>query len=126
MIYFANIYKIVTCDWLVWHNHMLGGKRNKIQTTLNCSLELKYKHIFSPVLLNHLCILIEIVSILGKCLLFFKQGFVLAVTVVREAVDEFRRYQRDKEMNSQFYSKLTIRGWQSFFPYELCISIHVP
>ncbi|XP_043364173.1 probable phospholipid-transporting ATPase IIB isoform X4 [Dermochelys coriacea] len=37
-------------------------------------------------------------------------GFVLAVTMVREAVDEFRRYQRDKEMNSQLYSKLTIRG----------------
>uniref|UniRef100_A0A8D0GLU8 Phospholipid-transporting ATPase n=1 Tax=Sphenodon punctatus TaxID=8508 RepID=A0A8D0GLU8_SPHPU len=37
-------------------------------------------------------------------------GFVLAVTVVREAVDEFRRYQRDKEMNSQLYSKLTLRG----------------
>uniref|UniRef100_A0A665UTK4 Phospholipid-transporting ATPase n=1 Tax=Echeneis naucrates TaxID=173247 RepID=A0A665UTK4_ECHNA len=34
-------------------------------------------------------------------------GFVLAVTVVREAVDEVRRFQRDKEMNSQLYSKLT-------------------
>uniref|UniRef100_A0AAX7W7P7 Phospholipid-transporting ATPase n=1 Tax=Astatotilapia calliptera TaxID=8154 RepID=A0AAX7W7P7_ASTCA len=34
-------------------------------------------------------------------------GFVLAVTMVREAVDEVRRYQRDKEMNSQLYSKLT-------------------
>ncbi|XP_074060175.1 putative phospholipid-transporting ATPase IIB isoform X3 [Macrotis lagotis] len=37
-------------------------------------------------------------------------GFVLAVTMIREAVDEFRRFQRDKEMNSQLYSKLTIRG----------------
>ncbi|CAG5956523.1 unnamed protein product [Menidia menidia] len=37
-------------------------------------------------------------------------GFVLAVTMVREAVDEARRYQRDKEMNSQLYSKLTLRG----------------
>uniref|UniRef100_A0A665UT83 Phospholipid-transporting ATPase n=1 Tax=Echeneis naucrates TaxID=173247 RepID=A0A665UT83_ECHNA len=37
-------------------------------------------------------------------------GFVLAVTVVREAVDEVRRFQRDKEMNSQLYSKLTVRG----------------
>uniref|UniRef100_A0A8C9WUL9 Phospholipid-transporting ATPase n=1 Tax=Sander lucioperca TaxID=283035 RepID=A0A8C9WUL9_SANLU len=34
-------------------------------------------------------------------------GFVLTVTMVREAVDEVRRYQRDKEMNSQLYSKLT-------------------
>uniref|UniRef100_A0A8D3C7I4 Phospholipid-transporting ATPase n=1 Tax=Scophthalmus maximus TaxID=52904 RepID=A0A8D3C7I4_SCOMX len=34
-------------------------------------------------------------------------GFVLAVTMAREAVDEVRRYQRDKEMNSQLYSKLT-------------------
>ncbi|XP_077362925.1 putative phospholipid-transporting ATPase IIB isoform X2 [Festucalex cinctus] len=37
-------------------------------------------------------------------------GFVLAVTMVREAVDEMRRHQRDKEMNSQLYSKLTLRG----------------
>uniref|UniRef100_A0A8C6XAM8 Phospholipid-transporting ATPase n=1 Tax=Naja naja TaxID=35670 RepID=A0A8C6XAM8_NAJNA len=37
-------------------------------------------------------------------------GFVLAVTILREAVDEFRRYKRDKEMNSQLYSKLTVRG----------------
>ncbi|XP_041723398.1 LOW QUALITY PROTEIN: probable phospholipid-transporting ATPase IIB [Coregonus clupeaformis] len=37
-------------------------------------------------------------------------GFVMAVTMVREAVDEVRRYQRDKEMNSQLYSKLTMRG----------------
>lgn len=41
---------------------------------------------------------------------FVTQGFVLAVTMVREAVDEVRRYQRDKEMNSQLYSKLTVRG----------------
>ncbi|XP_057555052.1 probable phospholipid-transporting ATPase IIB isoform X4 [Hippopotamus amphibius kiboko] len=37
-------------------------------------------------------------------------GFVLAVTIMREAVDEFRRFQRDKEVNSQLYSKLTVRG----------------
>uniref|UniRef100_A0A5F9DUL2 Phospholipid-transporting ATPase n=1 Tax=Oryctolagus cuniculus TaxID=9986 RepID=A0A5F9DUL2_RABIT len=37
-------------------------------------------------------------------------GFVLAVTVVREAIDEFRRFQRDKDVNSQLYSKLTVRG----------------
>ncbi|RMC16280.1 hypothetical protein DUI87_08495 [Hirundo rustica rustica] len=41
---------------------------------------------------------------------FIPGGFVLTVTVVREAVDEFRRYKRDKEMNSQLYSKLTVRG----------------
>ncbi|XP_010603862.1 probable phospholipid-transporting ATPase IIB isoform X5 [Fukomys damarensis] len=37
-------------------------------------------------------------------------GFVLAVTITREAIDEFRRFQRDKEVNSQLYSKLTVRG----------------
>ncbi|KTG36167.1 hypothetical protein cypCar_00024566, partial [Cyprinus carpio] len=38
------------------------------------------------------------------------RGFVLAVTMVREAVDEVRHCRRDKEMNSQLYSKLTVRG----------------
>lgn len=36
--------------------------------------------------------------------------------MVREAVDEVRRYQRDKEMNSQLYSKLTVRGSTQTFP----------
>ncbi|XP_031228714.1 probable phospholipid-transporting ATPase IIA isoform X2 [Mastomys coucha] len=37
-------------------------------------------------------------------------GFVLAVTIIREAVEEIRCYVRDKEMNSQVYSRLTSRG----------------
>nr|XP_035924711.1 probable phospholipid-transporting ATPase IIB isoform X6 [Halichoerus grypus] len=41
---------------------------------------------------------------------FIPGGFVLAVTIMREAIDEFRRFQRDKEVNSQLYSKLTVRG----------------
>lgn len=49
-------------------------------------------------------------SVIDLCCSLAAQGFVLAVTMVREAVDEVRRYQRDKEMNSQLYSKLTVRG----------------
>ncbi|KAK7867266.1 hypothetical protein R5R35_000250 [Gryllus longicercus] len=33
--------------------------------------------------------------------------FVLTVTICREAVDDFRRHQRDKEVNSQKYRRLT-------------------
>ncbi|XP_044783452.1 probable phospholipid-transporting ATPase IIA isoform X7 [Bubalus bubalis] len=36
-------------------------------------------------------------------------GFVLAVTIIREAVEEIRCYMRDKEVNSQVYSRLTAR-----------------
>lgn len=32
--------------------------------------------------------------------------FVLAVTICREAVDDFRRHQRDHEVNSQKYKRL--------------------
>lgn len=32
-------------------------------------------------------------------------GFVLTVTICREAVDDFRRHQRDREVNSQKYRK---------------------
>lgn len=34
-------------------------------------------------------------------------GFVLGVTLLREAVDDFLRYKRDKAINSQLYQKLT-------------------
>ncbi|UYV80522.1 ATP9A [Cordylochernes scorpioides] len=37
-------------------------------------------------------------------------GFVLAVTLIREAIDDFRRFQRDKEVNCQRYSKLVNNG----------------
>lgn len=35
---------------------------------------------------------------------------MLAVTIIREAVEEIRCYLRDKEVNSQVYSRLTARG----------------
>ncbi|XP_058032248.1 probable phospholipid-transporting ATPase IIA isoform X2 [Ahaetulla prasina] len=41
---------------------------------------------------------------------FLPGGFVLTVTIIREAVEEIRCYMRDKEVNSQIYSKLTARG----------------
>uniref|UniRef100_A0A3Q2XR57 Phospholipid-transporting ATPase n=1 Tax=Hippocampus comes TaxID=109280 RepID=A0A3Q2XR57_HIPCM len=37
-------------------------------------------------------------------------GLVLTITIIREAVDEIRCYIRDKEVNSQIYSKLSTRG----------------
>lgn len=37
-------------------------------------------------------------------------GFVLLVSVVREAVDDFLRFKRDKAVNSQLYQKLTPNG----------------
>uniref|UniRef100_A0A8C0R1B5 Phospholipid-transporting ATPase n=1 Tax=Canis lupus dingo TaxID=286419 RepID=A0A8C0R1B5_CANLU len=45
-------------------------------------------------------------------------GFVLAVTIMREAIDEFRRFQRDKEVNSQLYSKLTVRGYVLYYSLQ--------
>ncbi|XP_048762604.1 probable phospholipid-transporting ATPase IIB [Ostrea edulis] len=37
-------------------------------------------------------------------------GFVIFVTMCREALDDFRRYRRDKEANSQKFRKLTRDG----------------
>ncbi|XP_077542418.1 putative phospholipid-transporting ATPase IIA isoform X3 [Haemaphysalis longicornis] len=37
-------------------------------------------------------------------------GFVLAVTLIREAIDDCRRYARDREVNSQKFQKLTANG----------------
>lgn len=41
-------------------------------------------------------------------------GFVLMVTICREAVDDFRRFKRDKEINSQKYKRLILqtREWE--------------
>lgn len=37
-------------------------------------------------------------------------GFVLTVTLIREAIDDIRRYRRDREVNYQKYQKLTSHG----------------
>ena len=37
-------------------------------------------------------------------------GFVISVTMIREATDDFRRFQRDKEVNSSKYVKLSHAG----------------
>lgn len=41
-----------------------------------------------------------------KAVSSFSQIFVLTVTLIREAVDDFRRHQRDQEVNSQKYMKI--------------------
>jgi phospholipid-translocating ATPase len=46
----------------------------------------------------------------GLSFIFVFQGIVLIITILREAVEEIRCYCRDKEVNSQIYSKLSIRG----------------
>jgi phospholipid-translocating ATPase len=37
-------------------------------------------------------------------------AFVLSVTILKEAYDDFKRYRRDKEANSTLYKKLTPQG----------------
>uniref|UniRef100_T1ISW6 Phospholipid-transporting ATPase n=1 Tax=Strigamia maritima TaxID=126957 RepID=T1ISW6_STRMM len=37
-------------------------------------------------------------------------GFVLTVTILREAIDDFRRFRRDREVNGQLYIKVTATG----------------
>lgn len=43
-------------------------------------------------------------------------GFVLLVTIFREAIDDFRRYQRDREVNSQKYRRLMLNGGLEMVP----------
>ena len=38
------------------------------------------------------------------------QGFVLAVTTIRELLDDFKRFLRDMEVNNQRFTKLTAKG----------------
>jgi hypothetical protein len=38
------------------------------------------------------------------------QGFVLTITLIREALDDFVRFLRDRELNGELYEKLTRDG----------------
>jgi len=46
-------------------------------------------------------------------------AFVIAVTMGREAIDDIRRWRRDREVNSARYSRLTERGWVGVRASEL-------
>ena len=46
-------------------------------------------------------------------------GFVISVSLIREAVDDIRRYQRDCEVNSSRYYKLTSKGQVSIASSDL-------
>jgi len=46
------------------------------------------------------------------------QGFVIAVTMLRELLDDIRRYRRDREVNSQSYKKLTSLFQVVIFTWE--------
>uniref|UniRef100_A0A8C4XAL5 P-type phospholipid transporter n=1 Tax=Erpetoichthys calabaricus TaxID=27687 RepID=A0A8C4XAL5_ERPCA len=49
-------------------------------------------------------------------------GFVLIITIIREAVEEIRCSMRDKEVNSQIYSKLSTRA--AFFHSNYQCTFH--
>ncbi|XP_076411736.1 putative phospholipid-transporting ATPase IIB isoform X32 [Peromyscus maniculatus bairdii] len=86
------------CDWLI--NVCQRKKELKARTVwLGCPEKCEEKHPRN-----------SIKNQKYNVFTFIPGGFVLAVTIAREAIDEFRRFQRDKEMNSQLYSKLTVRG----------------
>lgn len=40
---------------------------------------------------------------------------MISVTMLREMLDDIRRYKRDREVNSQLYRKLTPKG-ETFVP----------
>lgn len=44
---------------------------------------------------------------------------VLAITIIKEGVDDFKRYQRDKEANSQKYKKVTETGVKELTSAEI-------
>lgn len=44
---------------------------------------------------------------------------VLIITIIKEAADDFKRYQRDKEANSQIYKKVTDKGIKEITSAEI-------
>ena len=62
-----------TEDWLLVHGKSIPKSINQMPILFDNSFHFKY---WGPL------------------------GFVISVTMIREAIDDFRRYQRDKEVNS--------------------------
>uniref|UniRef100_A0A914WNS1 P-type ATPase N-terminal domain-containing protein n=1 Tax=Plectus sambesii TaxID=2011161 RepID=A0A914WNS1_9BILA len=48
-------------------------------------------------------------------------GFVLTITLIREALDDFVRFLRDREMNSQKYERLTPHGYEKICSSQITV-----
>ncbi|KAI9007524.1 putative NEO1-P-type ATPase [Phycomyces nitens] len=48
-------------------------------------------------------------------------SFVLLVTISKEAMDDYQRYKRDKEANSQIYQRLAPSGPQTIPSSKICV-----
>uniref|UniRef100_A0A8C9FKS0 P-type phospholipid transporter n=1 Tax=Pavo cristatus TaxID=9049 RepID=A0A8C9FKS0_PAVCR len=110
-----------TCDFawqvLPWPSCLylellfLDGFSNLIVTHHLYVLFNQFKYFFNLYFLLLACSQFVVEMRLGALYTYWVPlGFVLAVTVIREAAEEIRCYMRDKEVNSQIYSKLTGRG----------------
>uniref|UniRef100_A0A9J2PBC9 Phospholipid-transporting ATPase n=1 Tax=Ascaris lumbricoides TaxID=6252 RepID=A0A9J2PBC9_ASCLU len=48
-------------------------------------------------------------------------GFVLTITLIREALDDFVRFLRDRELNGEKYDKLTPHGFESVASSDISV-----
>ncbi|OXB79242.1 UNVERIFIED_CONTAM: hypothetical protein H355_013163 [Colinus virginianus] len=91
---------------VVWKKRFLSEFLSKTEVLFN-----QFKYFFNLYFLLLACSQFVVEMRLGALYTYWVPlGFVLAVTVIREAAEEIRCYMRDKEVNSQIYSKLTGRG----------------
>lgn len=110
--------------------YVRGGERfinqkNLVHFPANIVRNQKYNIItFLPIVLfNQFKFFLNLYFLLMSCSQFFTPlkvgllytywaplGFVLGVTLLREAVDDILRYKRDKAVNRQLYQKLTRNG----------------
>ncbi|ELW71691.1 putative phospholipid-transporting ATPase IIA [Tupaia chinensis] len=130
----APCYVIRCCEWLrccgggeprprtVWLGHpekrdqryprnVINNQKYNFFTFLPGVLFNQFKYFFNLYFLLLACSQFVPEMRLGALYTYWVPlGFVLAVTIIREAVEEIRCYVRDKEVNSQVYSRLTTRG----------------
>ena len=127
-------FRLLCCSWTSWlccrkreaqSRNIFVGRPSLHQFPPNLIRNQKYNVItFLPVLLyNQFKFFLNLFFLIMACSQFIPQlrigylytywfplGFVLSVTIIREAIDDIRRWQRDRQVNSERYSKLTERG----------------
>ena len=127
-------FRLRCCSWTSWFccrkreaqsRNIFVGRPSLHQFPPNLIRNQKYNVItFLPVLLyNQFKFFLNLFFLIMACSQFIPQlrigylytywfplGFVLSVTIIREAIDDIRRWQRDRQVNSERYSKLTERG----------------
>ena len=106
-----RVIEITLRNSLKYEPNVVRNQKYSVLSFLPLVLYEQFKFFFNLYFLLNACTQLIPAIRVGYLFTYFGPlAFVLAVTIAKEGYDDYKRYQRDVEANSQRYEKLTKHG----------------